>query len=1304
MDHELTKPVLLRWMSDLVCANCFTLTKLKDGALLVKLFAKVFPLVVQLDVVEWVQEPADDDDVLCNFDVLRETLEAMEIPTQILDVEGITNAEYQPCYNLLVLLYFIYHHAHATKPTKALLATPLPNYLTEFISSPMLHQVVAASGLTMHLKPHRGTVPQIGALVEAFGMTGNSDLNGIRGRMLGEGTDGTRVLVEFPPPHGAMLVLPANLRTVAPPKDPPPTGAFVKAVEMMGDPLNGQVGEVLGQQVASDGLRVLVQFSPPHGLMLVRPSNLEITEAPAPAPVQPTIQVGEIVEVVNAPPHLRGAQGRVIDYQHTGEGMMAVVNFEPHQVLYLNPSQLVVSKAQSVSPQQMHSASPSPQPQQRLITQEDLEKIKHYKESQEVDILKRENSLKLERIQQLEATLSRAGLQVNADIPINSQVLWKDTKAKVKGEALITRLTFEIKQLQRLLQLAREEKRRAVEASDESIAKMKAFFDREKALHQEQLTNQLHLADLGYSNKIVELQAYFAAELKRVSAEVKFEDDIIRQGGADCGEAIEEELLRLRQRKVSEETLLQAMEKTNASLKDLADQYKERAQQEEQKCQAAYEHCRSLLQGLLPMQGEGGRHAGDGESPMQCLLQGTPLTPRTLREAVVAHVNSGAPPAALVNDLLAMGLRIRQLVGEKAQLETEKEAEVEGLKLRLFKHEQNDTGADLQRDFEKDEEISRLNDKLEKMKKTVEFLREKEQRLEEHDPYYTMPSPRAPSFDGLPVEQEFDTICSEVNYMLHQHDIEALKRYFWLIIGSHSAMQKRMTQSVRAVTELQNKQEHLVSEVAEERTLFERRLVEMSTNQKIALEEATMAISRDRAEIQIDLNLTKEQLQQAQIMLRELPENHLQNATLTLQADEARFLTLHKKNKGLQSALGRSRLRENLLLQLNQKQQDYFALLMNGEDASDVAKQKQKRELDELVKQLNQLPPIDEAAGVPMDEVDKQVHEAVHVAKNQIANMQRSLQAVMDLAENSATQAKDIDVEKRSLQFALENEQMLREKVKAECNAIADEKAELRKLLRERDMKEAREVLLLKEKLRTLEENKQTLLMFEEVRELLCLSKDSPARRKAVREEGGATPPGVVGLGRPSLEQLTGERRTPPAQHRAPAVPPVGGGIGAAAVPMTAVPAVPVVPAVQTVPGGRSAGYHHMNTTPPGEARMLTVGSQGNHVDRTSDKSMQPLLHAKINEAKKQIEDILASTRSVGAVPQLAKTSSSRATLPPPPLPRAASILDDAEFAKQRNQLLESFGKYDSTRSSSLSMPTAGSVSPKNFHSVRNPV
>eukprot|EP01064_Diplonema_japonicum_P029443 TRINITY_DN477_c1_g1_i6.p1 TRINITY_DN477_c1_g1~~TRINITY_DN477_c1_g1_i6.p1 ORF type:complete len:1892 (+),score=572.92 TRINITY_DN477_c1_g1_i6:89-5677(+) len=957
---------------------------------------------------------------------------------------------------------------------------------------------------------------------------------------------------------------------------------------------------------------------------------------------------------------------------------------------------------QQLSP--MHS---SRSPQMRLMSQDDAEKIRNYKDNQEMDILKRENSFKSERIQQLEATLNRAGLQVSNDVvPVNSQVLWKDNKSKVKGEALITRLTFEINQLQRLLQLAREEKRRAVEAGEESMAKMGAVFDREKVMHSEQLKSQLNLADVGYSSKIVELQSYFAAELKRVAAEVKFEEDIIRQGSNESGETIEEELLRLRQRKVSEETLLQAMEKTNTSLKDLADQYKERAQQEEQKCVAAYEHCKSLLQGLLILQEGENREPEVNSTPIQPLLSGTPVTPRSLREAVVSHVNSGTPPAALVNDLLAMALRIRQLTTEKAQVETEKEAELEELKLRLFKYEQNGGSCDdqLQKDFEKDEEMSRLNDKLAKMKKTIEYMRERETKLEEHDPYYTLPTAGSPSFDGLPVEEEFETICSEVYMMLHKGDIEGLKKYFWLIIGTHSALQKRMTQSIKALNSLKTKQERLVSDVAEERTLFERRLGEMSTNQKMALEEASLAISRDKAEIQIELSLTKEQLRQAQITLKEFPENQLQNAALTLQSDEMKFTMLHRKNKGLQTALGRSRLRENLLLQLNQKQQDYFAMCMGGDEET-LKQQKQKRELDELVKQLNQLPSVDETTDMPHDEVDKLAQEAVEVVKNQIIAMQRNLQAVMNLAETSATQAKDIDVEKRSLQFALENEQKLREKIKAECNSIADEKAELRKQLRERELDDSKDIQALRAALKLEEEWKQTIAVFTEVRELLCLDPMAKPRTRSLTGLITTVPP-------KALDKTTGSDKKPqlPQQEKSlswnsqntGASPALVLGGGSDSVSPTGINNTsPGANGTGTSPGIGSASYGS------GEALQLQHLFSAQVQPQAVSQEEKPGLHDKINEARKQIEDILASTKGVEA--QVAHMKGgNRNTLPPPPLPNNSknSILDDAEFTRQRNLLLESFSRHNSAGTQgtdALSMPTS-SVSPKHFHSVRNTV
>ena len=54
-----------------------------------------------------------------------------------------------------------------------------------------------------------------------------------------------------------------------------------------------------------------------------------------------------------------------------------------------------------------------------------------------------------------------------------------------------------------------------------------------------------------------------------VSSRMKYEEDLIRQGHEESPEALEEELLRLRQQKATQEPLLQAMEKTNNSLSEL---------------------------------------------------------------------------------------------------------------------------------------------------------------------------------------------------------------------------------------------------------------------------------------------------------------------------------------------------------------------------------------------------------------------------------------------------------------------------------------------------------------------------------------------------------------------------------------------------------------------------------------------------------------------------------------------------------------------------------------------------------------
>lgn len=112
-----------------------------------------------------------------------------------------------------------------------------------------------------------------GALVEAHSLS-VAALNGEQGRVLGP--QGERYRVEFPEPAGEKALKPANLKIIEEDEacslDAYPIGVTVEAHSLSSNDFNGLRGKVLGPK----GDRVNVDFPEPHGAKALKPANLKL--------------------------------------------------------------------------------------------------------------------------------------------------------------------------------------------------------------------------------------------------------------------------------------------------------------------------------------------------------------------------------------------------------------------------------------------------------------------------------------------------------------------------------------------------------------------------------------------------------------------------------------------------------------------------------------------------------------------------------------------------------------------------------------------------------------------------------------------------------------------------------------------------------------------------------------------------------------------------------------------------------------------------------------------------------------------
>ena len=282
--HIVTKAVLLDWLSSALGTHYYSLEQLQSGAAYVRAFAHVFSSHVDLVEVQWVEHPRTADDIDKNMEVLESTLSSLGIPP-VLDPDGIRNAQYPAHYDLLVLLYFVYKMTLAESPGSfdATLARPVTPELADFLRSYELPQVVSKTGAWLCVrgdttvttqKAPQQELPAIGSVMQAHGMQHTTELNGQAGKFLGA-SDGhpQRFLVQFPQPHGCVLVFPENVRVMSGPRRAPVVDSLVRILAT-GSTLDFCTGHVTGYKDTTDGLMCFVDTDA-QGVVLLEVDCLE---------------------------------------------------------------------------------------------------------------------------------------------------------------------------------------------------------------------------------------------------------------------------------------------------------------------------------------------------------------------------------------------------------------------------------------------------------------------------------------------------------------------------------------------------------------------------------------------------------------------------------------------------------------------------------------------------------------------------------------------------------------------------------------------------------------------------------------------------------------------------------------------------------------------------------------------------------------------------------------------------------------------------------------------------------------------
>eukprot|EP01065_Artemidia_motanka_P036828 TRINITY_DN4487_c0_g1_i1.p1 TRINITY_DN4487_c0_g1~~TRINITY_DN4487_c0_g1_i1.p1 ORF type:complete len:1423 (+),score=446.40 TRINITY_DN4487_c0_g1_i1:37-4305(+) len=1152
-------------------------------------------------------------------------------------------------------------------------------------------------------------LPPVGQEVEVATTCPQQELHGARGHVAAQlpAAGGHCLLVECAPPHppGPMVIRPEHLLPVLqeaaskPRPEVPPVGCTVEAVGIGSQPnlaaLDGLVGTVVGHMPDVDGMRALVRFHSQGPLMNVSPANLKVVPTPAQEFQPPQSQPPQSQPPQSQPPHSQPLQSQPPQSQ------------PPHSQPPQSQSQQFQSQPQSqqfqsqpLQAQQPHSQLPQAQPAQSVTELADLEprqsvadtsqpmygrlsmrsmaepsdlgrsevaasrdgvdraQIRTLKLKQENELLVRELRQREARATYLEQQLTRAGIPFASATPRPSsplhtsmpgaeadggELLWRDPRSKQKGEALVAKLRFELESLRRQLVLAGEEAESAKrEAARQQKASRLALQHSQMQL-DEHCSKQLALADARAREDLLQQRAHFTAELRRVVSEVKFEADRARGGFDEPVEALEEELLRLRQQRVSQEQLITAMDSNNASLRELAAQCKGLAKLHRDQHTAASERCQELLLALLPGGDRGGSTLGAAPAPLQLLLSDESMSSEAAHSSVAAYVRQQlehlqqqgeTSQVALSNDLLAFVVKTQQLRQQLHDLRIERDRATESLSAHL-----PDASAALHHDYDREQKLSEAEEEVKKLRAKLEYLRERDQhvgRESVRDPdqqqlgSLTIPSATVADATDSPLQHgAVDTLCGQIHEALRSRDWECLEKHFWILVANQCALQQRVASLADTVRGMHQN----------ERQAEGRRLADTDSAVQAARAEerqrmqgaAAVELTKEKAGVEVALRLAEEQLRDTREELRRVLQQRSVEVEFAAQQEQQRLQVADRRARAATASANRGMMREQLLVQLCTTYREISR-------AEPDLRARAELEVEGLRQQLQQLPALALEDAVPRDaEVERLVSDATEALKSHVTAALREHDTALARAARCEDAQRAAEAAAGALRLQLDSLEQRRRSMETESAQHQEEVASLQRQFRETRAAEDASRRQMEDRLRALQSEISEVPVYVDIRNLLSADRKRRAPQQHEPAAAAAAPAAAPVLHSRPYDLLRSE-----AADRGPTV------LGSLP-PPTSPPRPPRL------------------TSPVRPAEACTS------VPAVQLASVTPEfgdLDSAISAAREQLSSMFPSREREQRPPAAtAARSISGATQPT----TASRLSDDDEFARQQQQLLDSF-------------------------------
>ncbi|KAK3234714.1 hypothetical protein CYMTET_55033, partial [Cymbomonas tetramitiformis] len=551
MTKTVGKKELLQWASETSGLSITRFEDLKDGGVLLKLFAKTWPLAVDVRLKSKSKASTG------NWDIIKGVFLDLGLPMQVYAPKGIQASKFKACYSLLVMVYFLFHLA--TKHDFSVdFAHPIDPKLAAYLQSSECIDALARGGaLQVHQAQQLQMSGAFSPPVQAYPAPGRG------------GSPGSPVGPGSPP------------RNPASPGYMPPRSAVLPGSYLEDKALSSSKGLVTitpndhlvpGADPVHERRQVDFTSAAAEGKPATRPGG-----GPGPAPAMPgkAVMGGysgmlERQRQEEQAARMQHHEGRRAAGQDSGRRReMAKRSASTERMRGMGAS----TQAQPAWVQPHRAPKPVPEPAPEPPARSRSEAVQMHRQLARGKAAVREKRPEAEPAPvpapapAEEQTSTRKQVAFSTEGPPAArpepplgeppgpkpaaaarELQWRDEFMQQRGEVLLANMRFEVESYKRQHEAARQERDFVVGRYNQELAETEMLHESELVMQRETLKNEMITNELRFSAERSRDQQGYIQELQKLAGKIEAEVHQLQRGNETLlGTEERDELAKLRQ-------------------------------------------------------------------------------------------------------------------------------------------------------------------------------------------------------------------------------------------------------------------------------------------------------------------------------------------------------------------------------------------------------------------------------------------------------------------------------------------------------------------------------------------------------------------------------------------------------------------------------------------------------------------------------------------------------------------------------------------------------------------------------------